>query len=115
MAAKCVASSCKNARLLTLLTPRPSIPNVLWAQRKENVLLKIDLPDVKNEKIEIEGAKVRFNGESQGRSYTVEIDLHADVVKEVGGVVEVFLVSQSTGEQVDCSAPCYRDQVKEEG
>lgn len=63
-----------------------SVPSVLWAQRKEFVLLKIDVPDVKNEKIEVEGTKVHFSGESQGRSYAVDIDLHADVVKEVSAL-----------------------------
>lgn len=62
---------------------RRAVPNVLWAQRKEFVLLKIDLPDVKNEKIDIEGTKLHFTGESQGRSYSAELDLHAEVVKEV--------------------------------
>jgi hypothetical protein len=79
--AKCVSSSPSTLGSLSL--PRPAVPNVLWAQRKEFVLLKIDLPDVKNEKIEVNGSKLTFNGEAQGKQYAIELDLHADVVKEV--------------------------------
>ena len=75
------SASC--ARNESLTGDRPATPSVLWAQRKENVLLKIDLPDVKNEKIEVEGTKVRFEGESQGRPYSVDLELHAEVAKEV--------------------------------
>ena len=89
-----------------------SVPSVLWAQRKEFVLLKIDVPDVKNEKIEVEGTKVHFRGESQGRSYAVDIDLHADVVKEVSlPLSSVTLRLTTLGEQVERSPARHRAQA----
>lgn len=81
---------------------------MLWAQRKDFVLLKIDVPDVKGEKIEVDGSKVHFQGESQSRAYAVDLELHADVVKEVAVTGFFFLSTRccslpflKTGEQVD--------------
>lgn len=110
-----LAASAGIAALLSLLLAfahrlrRAATPNVLWAQRKEFLLLKIDLPDVKNEKITVDGSKVHFEGDSQGKLFVTDLELFADVVKEVrfaGGrcaAVERALISPS-GQQVDCSS-----------
>jgi len=42
---------------------------ILWAQRKETVLVSIDLQDVKNPQINLESSKLTFSGNAGGKQY----------------------------------------------
>lgn len=57
---------------------------LLWAQRNEWLYIRIDLQDVKDEKIEVtpEG-KFSFEGKSNDKSYKTQIDLFGELNVEV--------------------------------
>jgi hypothetical protein len=58
-----------------------STPAVLiWAQRNEQVYIKIDLQDVTKEKIDFtEAGHFTFNGTAGGRVYTADVQLFAEI------------------------------------
>jgi len=53
------------------------LPTVLWAQRKDKLLVTIDVPDVVNEKVEILPNKISFKGIGgpEKKPYVLELDL----------------------------------------
>jgi len=53
------------------------LPTVLWAQRKDKLLVTIDVPDVVNEKVEILPTKISFKGIGgpEKKPYVLELDL----------------------------------------
>jgi hypothetical protein len=42
-------------------------PTVLWAQREKRLMITIDLPEVKDPKIDITDSKLTFSGSSNGK------------------------------------------------
>jgi hypothetical protein len=58
-------------------------PMVRWAQRKDNVVFSIELPEVTDEKVSLEGNKFHFEGKSQGQNYKLDIEFNKDVKQEV--------------------------------
>jgi len=54
-------------------------PPVVWAQRKDQVFLSIDLQDVKNEIIKLEPTKISFSGKSGTKQYSFEIDFPKEI------------------------------------
>jgi len=54
-------------------------PTVVWAQRRDQIFVNIDLQDVKNEKILLEKDKLSFLGSSNGKQYNVELDFHGEI------------------------------------
>jgi len=54
-------------------------PSVAWAQRKDQIYIQIDIPDVKNEKISLEKDKLHFSGTSAGKNYGVELELYGEI------------------------------------
>eukprot|EP01122_Echinamoeba_exundans_P011813 TRINITY_DN4825_c0_g1_i1.p1 TRINITY_DN4825_c0_g1~~TRINITY_DN4825_c0_g1_i1.p1 ORF type:complete len:159 (-),score=59.62 TRINITY_DN4825_c0_g1_i1:145-621(-) len=59
-----------------------AVAPVFWAQRKDKLFVKIDLPEVKNEKVELTEEKLTFSGSSNGKDYRVELEFYAPVTKE---------------------------------
>eukprot|EP01118_Nematostelium_gracile_P000386 TRINITY_DN1040_c0_g1_i1.p1 TRINITY_DN1040_c0_g1~~TRINITY_DN1040_c0_g1_i1.p1 ORF type:complete len:164 (-),score=59.53 TRINITY_DN1040_c0_g1_i1:73-564(-) len=57
-------------------------PPVVWAQRKDQVFLSIDLQDVKEPKIELESTKLKFSGTSGGKSYACDLEFFKEIDKE---------------------------------
>jgi len=61
----------------------PNNPHIKWAERKDRVFLTIELNEVKDPKIDIvDGKKLTFNGESEGKTYTLDLDFFGEVDKE---------------------------------
>lgn len=56
---------------------------VRWAQRKDNVVFSIELPEVTDEKITLEGNAFHFEGKSQGKDYKLDFTFNKDVTQEV--------------------------------
>jgi prostaglandin-E synthase len=58
-----------------------AIPPVLWAQRKDKIYLAIDLPEVKNEKVELDEKKLVFSctAGTPPKQYRVEIEFYKEV------------------------------------
>eukprot|EP01097_Dermamoeba_algensis_P005715 TRINITY_DN3617_c0_g1_i2.p2 TRINITY_DN3617_c0_g1~~TRINITY_DN3617_c0_g1_i2.p2 ORF type:complete len:194 (-),score=56.11 TRINITY_DN3617_c0_g1_i2:187-720(-) len=55
-------------------------PTVLWAQRKDTVYIKIDVPDLKdNPKLVVEPTKITFEGKSHDKTYACELGLFEEV------------------------------------
>jgi len=57
-------------------------PPVLWAQRKDRLLLTIDLPDIKDPKINITSTTLTFEGSSQGKVYNLNLELLHEIKPE---------------------------------
>jgi len=57
-----------------------SIPAPLvWAQRKDQIFLSIDLQDVKDHKIAVESNKLTFSGTSGGKNYSCDLNFFAEI------------------------------------
>jgi len=54
-------------------------PPVVWAQRKDQVFLSVDLQDVKNENIKLEPTKLSFFGKSGTKQYSFEIEFLKEI------------------------------------
>ena len=46
-----------------------------WAQRKDSLYLTITLPDVKDHKIDLTEKKLTFEGLSNGKKYSLDLEL----------------------------------------
>jgi len=57
-------------------------PTVLWAQRKDRVLVSIQLEDVQNEKISVDDAKLTFSGKSRDKLYEINLEFNNSIVPE---------------------------------
>jgi hypothetical protein len=66
-----------------VINRRTLLPVVLWAQRKDTLLVKIDLPDVQNANISLTEQKIHFAGESQGKKYAVDVEVYKDIEPKV--------------------------------
>lgn len=58
-------------------------PMVRWAQRKDNVVFSIELPEVTDDKVTLEGNNFHFEGKSQGKDYKLDFTFNKDVTQEV--------------------------------
>jgi len=56
-----------------------SIAPVVWAQRKDTLLVNIDLQDVKDPQINLESKRLTFSGISSGKPYHVELDFLKEI------------------------------------
>jgi len=60
--------------------------SVLWAQRKDKILLTIDVPDIHNEKVELTDDKLTFEGTGGLKGviqpYKVELEFYKPVTKK---------------------------------
>jgi len=54
-------------------------PPVVWAQRKDQVFLSVDLQDVKSENIKLEPTKLSFFGKSGTKQYSFEIEFLKEI------------------------------------
>jgi len=59
-----------------------SVPPVTWAQRKDKVFFKIEVPEIKNEKITLDGNKFHFEGTGGKTNYILDLELCKDVEKD---------------------------------
>mmetsp|Transcript_52535 Transcript_52535/g.119555 ORF Transcript_52535/g.119555 Transcript_52535/m.119555 type:complete len:152 (+) Transcript_52535:50-505(+) len=73
-----------------------SKPNVLWAQRKDSVLVTVELTNVADMKISLEERKLEFSGASDGIDYAFSLALFGPI--DTSGskystkrLVEIFL------------------------
>lgn len=57
-------------------------PTVLWAQRKDRVLVSIQLEDVDEEKISVDTAKLTFSAKSHGKTYNVDLEFNGQIIPE---------------------------------
>mmetsp|Transcript_85714 Transcript_85714/g.229309 ORF Transcript_85714/g.229309 Transcript_85714/m.229309 type:complete len:152 (-) Transcript_85714:209-664(-) len=77
-----------------------SKPNVIWAQRKDSVLVTVELTNVADMKISLEEKKLDFSGSSDGVAYAFSLSLFAPI--DTSGskystkrLVEIYLKKQS--------------------
>eukprot|EP00301_Raphidiophrys_heterophryoidea_P023280 c7210_g1_i1.p1 GENE.c7210_g1_i1~~c7210_g1_i1.p1 ORF type:complete len:190 (-),score=59.86 c7210_g1_i1:71-640(-) len=57
-------------------------PQCEWAQRADKLWFVIDLQDVENEHISIEGHHLSFSGRSHGKAYSVDLTLFGELKLE---------------------------------
>ncbi|KAJ1649251.1 p23 chaperone protein wos2, partial [Dispira simplex] len=57
-------------------------PEVLWAQRTNEIYLTINLPDATITTLDIQPTTVKFEGVSKDKKYAFELELHAAVNPE---------------------------------
>jgi len=57
-------------------------PIVVWAQRKDQVFVSIDLQDVKDPQIVLEPTKLSFKGTAGGKHYETDLELFQEIDKE---------------------------------
>jgi len=80
-------------------------PNVIWAQRKETVYLKIDLQDVQNQKIELgeDDSSFSFSATSNSKPYALNFRFFGKVSKKeskisvTGRAVELQIKKAQSG------------------
>jgi len=78
-------------------------PPVVWAQRKDQVFLSIDLQDVKDPQIVLEPHKLFFKGTAGGRHYDTNLELYNEIDKEKSKYVvrprniEFVLIKKESG------------------
>ncbi len=60
-------------------------PTIKWAQRTDTILLTIELTDIRNEKYTLDEKVLKFSsdGGSEGKQYSVELELFGEVLPEV--------------------------------
>ena len=60
-------------------------PSILWAQRKDTLLLTVSLNDIQDETFSLEETTFQFSGMggSDGKQYNVELEFYKDVVPQV--------------------------------
>jgi prostaglandin-E synthase len=54
---------------------------IIWAQRKDKVLVTINVLDITGEVLKIEDGKFVFSGKSGDKSYTAEVELFGEVIQ----------------------------------
>jgi len=59
-----------------------NIPPVAWAQRKDQLLVTIELQDVKDQKITLEADKLIFSGNSNKKEYAATLNLFKEIDTE---------------------------------
>ena len=59
-----------------------NIPTCLWAQRKEEIYVTVDIADVTDEKISVDSNIVKFSAKSAGKLYECEMELFKDIDAE---------------------------------
>jgi len=50
-----------------------TLPNILWAQRKDKVFVSVQLGDVKNQAVNLEESSLKFSCESNNKKYAFEM------------------------------------------
>ncbi|XP_047135914.1 prostaglandin E synthase 3 isoform X1 [Hydra vulgaris] len=60
----------------------PTVPLVLWAQRKDRILVSVQIEDVTNEQIFVDQTKLTFSGQSHGISYAIDLEFFNNIVPE---------------------------------
>ncbi|XP_065665903.1 prostaglandin E synthase 3 isoform X2 [Hydra vulgaris] len=60
----------------------PTAPLVLWAQRKDRILVSVQIEDVSNEQIFVDQTKLTFSGQSHGILYAVDLEFFNNIVPE---------------------------------
>jgi prostaglandin-E synthase len=58
-------------------------PELLWAQRENEVYLTINVPDVTNPKIDLTEQTLFFAGDSAGKKYEVQLEFYESIDPEV--------------------------------
>ena len=58
-------------------------PNVLWAQRTNEIYLTISVSDVESPLIELTSDKLSFKGDSKGQHFAVDLEFYGPVDVEV--------------------------------
>jgi len=66
----------------------PLLAPVVWAQRKDQIFLSIDVQDVKDEKIKLEPTKLTFSGNSGAKKYTSDLEF----LKEIDPALSKYAV-----------------------
>lgn len=66
---------------------------VKWAQRKDSLYVTITLSDVKDHKIDLTNQKIVFSGTSNGKKYSLDLELVSSVINgsESQKIVSPFL------------------------
>ncbi|KAI8998256.1 HSP20-like chaperone [Gaertneriomyces semiglobifer] len=57
-------------------------PEVLWAQRSDEILLTVNLADVEQPTIDLTPTGFKFNGKSRGGEYKFELEFYKEVDPE---------------------------------
>lgn len=84
---------------------RPLEPEVLWAQRTNQLFVTINVPDVQDPKIEIDSDRIYFRGTQGHRVYEVELSLFKSVESDTAKLANpgrcIFLCLDKTEKDVE--------------
>jgi len=58
------------------------VPPIVWAQRRDRILLTIDLQDVKDAKIKLTDTTLTFSGTANNKNYHVELEFFGPINPE---------------------------------
>lgn len=59
------------------------MPNIKWAQRKDAVILTVEIRDIKNEKVTLTENSLTFDAESDEKHYHFNLEFYAEINKDV--------------------------------
>ncbi|KAJ1552589.1 hypothetical protein HK096_011207 [Nowakowskiella sp. JEL0078] len=62
-----------------MMTGSTLLPEILWAQRTNDVYLTINVQDIKKETLTLTKNALSFSGESHGKEYALEVELYAEI------------------------------------
>ncbi|KAJ1566737.1 hypothetical protein HK096_000531 [Nowakowskiella sp. JEL0078] len=62
-----------------MMTGSTLLPELLWAQRTNEVYLTINVQDIKKETLTLSKNSLSFSGESHGKEYALELELYAEI------------------------------------
>ncbi|KNC99743.1 Hsp90 cochaperone SBA1 [Spizellomyces punctatus DAOM BR117] len=65
-----------------MATDKALAPEVLWAQRADELFVTINLSDVEDPKIDVTPSSLKFAGKARGNQYAVTIDFYKEVDPE---------------------------------
>ncbi|KAJ3087124.1 hypothetical protein HK102_011777, partial [Quaeritorhiza haematococci] len=68
--------------MAAVTSQKPLHPEVLWAQRANEVYVTINLSDVENPKINLTNTTLTFAGDSKGSPYEVSLEFNKEVDPE---------------------------------
>lgn len=55
-------------------------PEILWAQDKQNIYLSLEIPNVKNQNIDILDNRIKFNGENVEGEWGIDMELWGKIM-----------------------------------
>ena len=93
---------------------------VKWAQRTDSLYVTISLPDVKDEKLNLEEDKLTFSGKSNGSDYAVElkffksVDIEGSIMNVLPSSIQMKIMKKDKEEEQDHNDSDNKSEIEEE-